>query len=291
MDTLPAPVDTGSQESVASQVTTQAADQSQDEGRISHKNPDHPLAAKPAGDEAEATLETASGETQSQEEEPKQTWKEKRQERNRQRWQEYKEAKAVLPARLASLEQEVARLKGTAPPDFNSIVDPNEEIAERAAWKVQQREADNKAAQLEHEREVAAKMQAVKLAAAWEEAREDARSRIPDFDDVVTDKTPIHARAAPFLVESEKGADVAYWLGKNPKEAEALFDKFETAPALALIELGRIEARLSAPTPKTVSTAPKPAPTLRGGVNPIAFDAKSSSVGDMQSFLKKAGVI
>ncbi len=67
MDTLPAPVDTGSQESVASQVTTQAADQSQDEGRISLKNPDHPLAAKPAGNEAEATLETASEETQSQE--------------------------------------------------------------------------------------------------------------------------------------------------------------------------------------------------------------------------------
>lgn len=291
MDTnLPAPAEAGSQDSVASQVTTQATEQSQD--RVSLKNPEHPLAAKPAGNEAEAEkpLDTASEEPQSQEE-PKPTWKEKRQERNRARWQEYKEAKAVLPARLASLEQEVARLKGTAPPDFNSIIDPNEEIAERAAWKVQQREAENKSAQLEHERQSAAETQAVKLKAAWDEAQEEARERIPDFDQVVTDKTPLHQRAAAFIVESEKGADIMYWLGKNPKDAEALYDKFQTAPAYALIELGRIEARLSAPPPKTVSTAPKPAPTLRGGSNPLAFDAKSASVGDMQAQLRKSGVI
>lgn len=276
MDTLP-PAPEGSTEAVASQVTTQNPEPSQ-----------APLAEKPAGSSEQK--EAASEETPSQEE-AKPTWKEKRQERNRQRWQEYKEAKAVLPMRLASLEQEVARLKGTAPPDFNSIADPNEEIAERAAWKVQQRTAENTEARLQQERQAVAQEQSQRLAAAWEEAKEDARERLPDFDQVVTDRTPIHQRAASFIVESEKGADIAYWLGKNPKEAQSLFDKFETAPAHALVELGRIEARLSAPAPKTVSTAPKPAPILSGGANPIAFDMSRASVEDVAAQLRKSGHI
>lgn len=290
MDTnTPAPADAGSLETVASQVTTQTPEQSQDVRR-SDKNPENPLAAKPAGVAPEQASETASEETQSQED-AKPTWKEKRQERNRARWQEYKEAKAVLPARLASLEQEVARLRGPAPPDFNQIIDPNEEIAERAAWKIQQRQAEAAEDRLQYERQRVAQEQAKGLAAAWDEAREDARTRLPDFDDVVTAKTPIHQRAAAFIVESDKGADVAYYLGKNPKEAQALYEKFETAPGHALIELGRIEARLSAPAPKTISTAPKPAATLSGGANPLAFDAKTAGVGDMQAQLRKAGVI
>lgn len=280
----PAAPTTGSLEAVASQVTTQNAEQT-------------PQVEKPAGeplsDKTDGETEqqkAASGENQSQEE-AKPTWKEKRQERNRQRWQEYKEAKAIMPARLASLEQEVARLRGNAPPDFSQISDPNEEIAERAAWKVQQRDHERAEARLQSERETATAEQARRLHAAWDEAREEARERIPDFDEVVTDATPIHARAAPFIVESEKGADIAYWLGKNPKAAQDLFAKFNTAPAQALIELGRIEARLSAPAPKTLSTAPRPAQTLSGGANPLQFDQNRASVDDFAGQLRKAGVI
>lgn len=281
----PAAPTTGSLETVASQVTTQNAEQTTPQVE---KPAGEPLVAKPDGETAQQ--DTASGENQSQDD-PKPTWKEKRQERNRQRWQEYKEAKAIVPARLASLEQEVARLRGNAQPDFSQIVDPNEEIAERAAWKVQQREQEKAEARLQAERDTAAAEQSRRLSAAWEESIEDARERIPDFDQVVTDKTPIHARAAPFIVESEKGADIAYWLGKNEKAAQDLFNKFNTAPAQALIELGRIEARLSAPAPKTLSTAPKPAPTLSGGANPLQFDQNRASVDDFAGQLRKAGVI
>ena len=284
MDTL-SPAPQGSTDSVASQVTTQNAE------------PTTPLVEKPAGEPQAETpageteqKDAASGEDQSQEDKPK-TGKEKRQERNRARWQEYKEAKAIMPARLESLERQVAHLKKTAPPDFSSIIDPNEEIAERAAWKVQQRTQESAEAQLEAERATSQADQARKLQAAWDEAKDDARERLPDFDQVVTDATPIHQRAAPFIVESEKGAEIAYWLGKNPKSAIELYEKFQTAPAQALIELGRIEARLSAPAPKTISTAPKPAATLSGGANPLAFDAKTAGVGDMQAQFRKLGLI
>lgn len=269
-----------SQESVASPVTTQ-------EDAVETT----PQAEKPAGDEGETpSQDAASDESQSQEDQPK-TWKEKRQERNRARWQEYKEAKAIMPARLAALESEVARLRGAQAPDFSQIQDPTEELAERTAWKVRQQTAAEAEARLKEQKDAATAETSAKLAAAWMEAVEDARERIKDFDSVVTDKTPIHARAAPFIVESDKSAEIAYWLGKNPKDAEALYAKFESQPAQALIELGRIEARLSAPEPKRVSTAPKPAKTLNGGASPLSFDGSKAGVGDMQAWLKKAGVI
>lgn len=171
--------------------------------------------------------------------------------------------------------------------DPSQYTDPDELLAEKTAAKLTEQQ---RAVQQERLK-AASKAQTDALYSAWDGIKADMRERVPDFDTVVNDRTPIHERAAPFIVESEKGGEIAYWLGKNPDAARDLFQKFETAPAQALIELGRIEARLSAPPPKTATQAPKPAPVLSGGANPLAFDAKTSGVGDLQAQLKKAGVI
>lgn len=282
--TIPAPQ--GSTDAAVSQVTDTKPIAVQTTPQAEKPVGETPQAETPAGDEQAA----ASDENDpSQDDKPK-TWKEKRQERNRARWQEYKEAKAVLPQRLSILENEVARLRRSPIPDFSQISDPTEELAERTAWKVRQAQADESEARLNQERQTVAQEQSEKLAGAWKEAVEDARERMPDFDAVVNEKTPIHQRAAPFIVESEKAAEIAYWLGKNPDAALNLYNKFESAPAQALMELGRIEARLSAPEPKRVSTAPSPAKTLSGGLNPLQFDANRASTDDMAAYLKKAGI-
>lgn len=282
--TIPAPQ--GSTDTAASQVTAQDVQTTTPQAETPAGQ--QPQAKEPAG----AQDQTASDQTdQSQDDDKPKTWKEKRQERNRQRWQEYKEAKAVIPQRLAMLEGEVARLRQTSPPDFSQIVDPTEELAERTAWKVRQSQAEDTEKRLTQERERAALEDQQRMKDAWSEAVEDARDRMPDFDQVVTKDTPIHARAAPYIVESDLGAEIAYWLGKNPNEARALFNKFESAPNQALIELGRIEARLSAPEPQRVSTAPRPAQTLSGGANPLAFDPGRASTDDMAAQLRKAGII
>ncbi len=282
--TIPAPQ--GSTDTAAPQVTAQDVQTTTPQAETPAGQ--QPQAKEPAG----AQDQTASDQTdQSQDDDKPKTWKEKRQERNRQRWQEYKEAKAVIPQRLAMLEGEVARLRQTSPPDFSQIVDPTEELAERTAWKVRQSQAEDTEKRLTQERERAALEDQQRMKDAWSEAVEDARDRMPDFDQVVTKDTPIHARAAPYIVESDLGAEIAYWLGKNPNEARALFNKFESAPNQALIELGRIEARLSAPEPKRVSTAPRPAQTLSGGANPLAFDPGRASTDDMAAQLRKAGII
>jgi len=269
--TTPAAVE-ASLDTAAPQVTTQTTIAEQTS----------PQAETPAGTEQEATAsDTPEKEDQSQDE-SKKTWKEKRQERNRERWQEFKAAKDYT---IKSLEAEVQRLRAKTAPDLSNIIDPDDVIAEKTAWKIQQSSVAEKEQALQVEREARAVAQQQALNETWQDVIEDARTRLPDFDAVVTDKTPIHARAAPFIVESEKAADLAYFLGKNPKEAAALYDQFETAPAKALIELGKLEARLSAPKAKTVSTAPKPAPTLSGGPNPIAFDMSRASVDDVAAQL------
>ena len=278
--TIPAP--TGSTDSAAPQVTTQNAD----EVKVTT-----PQAETPAG--TEETEQTASGEDPSQDDDPDKpkTWKEKKKERDRARYQEFKAARNEFPVKLALLEREVAALKGTPPPDFSQITDPTEEIAQRAAHAVRQQTVQDRQQQIETEKSAVAFDQQQKMFAAWDEARQEARERIPDFDAVVTDALPIHQRAAPHIVESDKAAEIAYYLGKNPQEAQALYQQFETSPARALIELGKIEARVSVPKAKTISTAPKPAPILGGGVNPLSFDPGKSSVSDMEAHLRKAGII
>jgi len=215
------------------------------------------------------------------------TAEDRKRERNRERWRQMNQARDDALRRAAAAEAELARIKSGQQPDFSQYQDPDERLAARTAHMVRQNMAGDHETQAKVAREEAQRA----MAEAWNVAREDARSRIPDFDQVVTDRTPIHQRAAPFIVESEKGPEIAYWLGKNTDAARELYQRFESNPAQALIELGRIEARLSTPPPKPVSTAPKPAPVLNGGVSPLGFDVHSASVDDVAAMLRKEGIL
>lgn len=235
-----------------------------------------PLVEKPAGE----TEQDASGADKPVAKDEPTQGELKRRERNKERWQSMKDT----ARRAESAEAELYRLKYAKQPDFTQISDPTDELAERTAWKVKQANAEDQVVRARQDR-------ADSLSRTWNETTDAMREKIPDFDSVVTANTPIHARAAQHIVESEKGGEIAYYLGKNPDAARSLFDKFESSPAQALIELGRIEARLSAPPPKTISTAPKPASTLNGGSNPLTFDPNRSSVTDMAAQLRKSGIV
>ena len=226
------------------------------------------------------------GETEQIETDPTKdsTYKERRAQRNKDRWQQIKEASAYAARRATAAEAELAQLRSGRQPDFSQIADPTDELAERTAWKVKQSQAEDQVVRARGERNE-------QLIRTWDATVEDMRDKVPDFDTVVTAQTPIHARAAPFIIESDKGGEIAYYLGKNPSVARDLFEKFAANDPRALVELGRIEARLSAPAAKTVSTAPKPATTLNGGSNPLQFDPARSTVTDMAAQLKKQGII
>lgn len=239
-----------------------------------------PQAETPAGQEQQAPVEKRA------EAPPQPTEAElRRKERNQRRWQEMKNAEREAVRLRAELDRYKPR-----DVDYSQITDPDELLAEKTAAKVVEQQRQLHQGQVEE----AQKRQLETLRSAYDDIVAEGRERIPDFDQVVNERTPLHERAVPYVLESENAAELLYWLGRpeNAQAARALYDQFRTAPQRALVELGRIEARLSAPpSVKTATQAPKPAPVLTGGVNPMAFDPKTAGVGDMQAQLRKAGII
>lgn len=93
--------------------------------------------------------------------------------------------------------------------------------------------------------------------AAFHAKVEAARDRMPDFDQVFPN-TPISEAAADIIAESDRAAEIAYYLGKNPVEAQQIYS---LPPHLQGREIARIEAKVSVPVRRT-SAAPPPVPQV-----------------------------
>lgn len=117
-------------------------------------------------------------------------------------------------------------------------------------------QAEARKAQQQHERQ----RQFQESAAAFAET-------VPDFHEVITNPLlPMTEQMVEVIGESDNPAAVAYYLGKNPQEAEKIA---AMSPAGIGRAIGRIEASLNAHpprqiTPKTVTKAPPPVTTLSG---------------------------
>lgn len=120
--------------------------------------------------------------------------------------------------------------------------------------------ADHKAAIKLAERDQQQRQQ--RTNATYAEREEAARDRYEDYETVVyMDDLTITPAMAQVIKASEVGPDVAYYLGKNPKEAERIAGLDPLAQAK---ELGKIEVKVagSPPPAKKPSSAPSP-------INPV----------------------
>ena len=97
---------------------------------------------------------------------------------------------------------------------------------------------------------------------AWAESTADFREKVPDFDAVVHNPnltvTPVMADA---IRESIRGAEIAYYLGKNPAEAARIASLSSVSQATAI---ARLETRVGGAAQASVSRAPQPVSTLSG---------------------------
>lgn len=96
---------------------------------------------------------------------------------------------------------------------------------------------------------------------AWTKARDAFAAEHPDYEEIAESETLqiSHAMAAALLESPEDGVKLAYWLGKNPDEAERLS---KLSPQRAAIELGRISERLEVKPAR--EPKPKPITPLNG---------------------------
>lgn len=114
----------------------------------------------------------------------------------------------------------------------------------------------------------------------YEDGQSAARKAISDYDDVLRSAKDVKLRpdVERAVLESDKAALLAYHLAKRPKDV----DRLNGLPPLAMArEIGRIEARLSLPTPNKETKAPPPMRAPRGAATP------SSPEREMDSYFKR----
>lgn len=135
---------------------------------------------------------------------------------------------------------------------------------------------------LETEREVARDL-------AWEafsESEAIARQKYADYDAVTRNKAvPITSEIVELAMDSDVGPELVYHLGKNPQEA----DRIAALPPKRLaVEIGRLEAKLTAPKP-IVTPPPDPVtPIGSGGSASMQKDPSKMSMSEYVAWRAKA---
>jgi len=218
-------------------------------------------------------------------EETKKTEAAKRRERDkahRARLQADRDA-AVERARSAEESRDalLRAAQSKAPPNENDYPDPFEFGAAKALWRDRHEQAEGEAkkagevatAAQREAQEISQREQAA-IDASWAAQRLEAEAKYADFAQVALSSDVTLSDAMVGLIKtSDVGADVAYHLGQN-RDLAASIAKLSAVEAARAI--GRIEASLTHPKPRTQSTAPPPISPVKGAAGASRDPAKMS---------------
>lgn len=173
------------------------------------------------------------------------------------------------------LRQQLAKPQGDAPSE-NDFDNYEDYLVAKAAhqFEAKQREQHEAALRQHEQAEQARKQQ------NFRQQVQSAQERYDDFQQVAFNpNVPITPQVADLLATSEMGADLAYHLGKHPEVAAQLS---QMDPYRAALELGKIEAKLELPKPKTVTNAPEPLAPINGA----GAAATNTPPKDMAEYIK-----
>lgn len=206
------------------------------------------------------------------------------------------EARAKEAERRATrAEKRLADLNADEPnPDSYALGEDDPRfIADLAVYKTTQSgksEHEQDAQEAKADQEAAQKEAAQARQATFNERAEEFRKSADDFDAVVFNpQNSISPLMGEMIMESEVGPQIAYYLGKNPREAGQIAN-LESEREVAR-HFGRIEADIQAPAPKKITAAPTPIkPTATGGGH-NSLSPSEMTVDDMEAHLKKTGVL
>lgn len=110
--------------------------------------------------------------------------------------------------------------------------------------------------------------------AQWDVRSADFSQDHDDFDDVTQNPTiKISEDMANAFMQSDKGPEIAYHLGKNPEVAARIS---RMPPQKMMLAIGRLEAEVSKPSPKPQPTSAPTPPTPVGGQQPTVDISKMS---------------
>jgi hypothetical protein len=161
------------------------------------------------------------------------------------------QAERKVRREMAQAAQQPQNQVPTEAPRPDQFKSPEEYAEAKAEYLANQKLAEREA-----------EKQRTKVESEFEDRLEEARAKYDDYDDVVyahpKDGGPaISEYMAEAIRESDLGPEIAYHLGKNPKESLRIYG---LSPLAQAREIGKIEASLSsAPAVvKKPSSAPEP---------------------------------
>lgn len=146
-----------------------------------------------------------------------------------------------------------------AKPEADQFEDYGEFVEALTDWKVAQTTKtlaqDAAKGVVQHERQ-----------ANYQDRLAEAKATITDFDAVLGKAADMQIKdyVAEAVVDSERGPEIFYHLAQHPDVAERLNG---LSPVKAALEIGKLEAQLSAPVARRASQAPAPITPIAPGSN------------------------
>lgn len=231
--------------------------------------------------EGQVTGQPAEPEGEEEAKSKSQQRRERRKEAQRRMLEEKQQAEAVaMEARRKLAEAQEAASK-LARPKMEDFEDYEEYQAALTAYAATQALDSRELQRLQAEDE--AKYQAAiqfeqqrkaELTNHWDFQKEEGRSKYSDFDEVaLNERLPVSPVLGEIIADSDFGADVLYSLAKTPDVLSELNNLHPLDMARAI---GRIEAQVNAPKPKTITDAPAPTAPVRGNSAPRKDPEKMS---------------
>jgi hypothetical protein len=251
-------------------------------------------AVKTGTEETAAPVETeqegdaVEGETEEQAEKRRgkgETWQERR-ERDKARKQQLRDDLAASKQRIAELEAKLVKVADPAAigaePQEVDFQDYAKYIAALTDWQIKKSLAAREKQQATEETD-AVKSQAAALQQQeqsllwnnWDTQKTEAKGRYGDFDQVIQGGTfPDGSALLDMILRSDSPADLAYHVAQDKALNVRLL---QMPPVEAARLVGRLEATISLPKPRTTSTAPEPISPLKGaGASATRDPAKMS---------------
>lgn len=230
-----------------------------------------PIVEAPAGDQTEGQTEGQAAEGEKPED--KKSASAERRERDKAYRERLKAeaAQALAKAdeaerRNATLLEEIKSLRRPTDKDFPDPLDLTAEnaglSAERRILEREAKQADEAAKAAKQQAEEINQRERAVLEEAWTAQVADARGRYADFDAVAhAQDLPVTPAMGDIIMTSDNGPDVLYYLGQNRALAAQIAAMHPVEAARAI---GRIEATLTLPKPRTETNAPAPISPVRG---------------------------
>ena len=122
----------------------------------------------------------------------------------------------------------------------------------------------------------AAEAQREALNADWTAKRAAATAKYPDYIAVAEGDHPVSMPMAEAIMRADNGADIAYYLGKNPEESA----RIAALPYFAsqITEIGKISAQLAAPQSRR--TRSRPIEPVESGAAPADIGTREPSMDE-----------